>query len=113
MTPTCTKKGARLYRYFVSMEVIRNRESGEETAPIRLAALNKLGAVSEADIIAALHEFSTLWSQLFPAEQTRIIQLLVWRITVTTSGLDVDIRREGIAGVIRKMVASCGMEAAE
>ncbi|MCA3559954.1 MAG: hypothetical protein IOC82_02855 [Aestuariivirga sp.] len=26
------------YRYYVSMDVIRNRETGEETAPMRLAA---------------------------------------------------------------------------
>jgi len=39
--------------------------------------------------------------------------LLVRRITVTTAGLEVDIRREGIAGVIREMVAPRRMEAAE
>jgi hypothetical protein len=141
MTPTSTKKGARLYRYYVSMDVIRNRETGEETAPMRLpagvvedavvtevrrilqtpevvtqvlAALKRdsVGA-SEADAIAALHEFNALWSQLFPAEQARIIQLLVRCVTVTTAGLEVDIRREGIAGVIREMIAPRRMEAAE
>ena len=141
MTPTSTKKGAKLYRYYVSMDVIRNRETGEETAPMRLAAgmvedavvtearrilqtpevvtkvitaLNQQdGAVSEADAIAALHEFSTLWTQLFPTEQARIIQLLIRRVTVTADGLEVDIRREGIAGVIREMVAPRSQEAAE
>ena len=141
MTPTSTKKGARLYRYYVSMDVIRNRETGDETAPMRLpagmvedAVVTKVrrilqtpevvtqvlaalkrdeGVASEADAIAALHEFKALWSQLFPAEQARIIQLLVRRITVTTSGLEVDIRREGIAGVVREMVAPRRMEAAE
>lgn len=141
MTPTSTKKGAKLYRYYVSMDVIRNRETGEETAPMRLAAgmvedavvtevrrilqtpevvsqviavlKKEQGAVSEADAIAALHEFSALWAQLFPAEQARIIQLLVRRVTVTAAGLEVDIRREGIAGVVREMVAPRGMEAAE
>jgi len=141
MTPTSTKKGAKLYRYYVSMDVIRNRETGEETAPMRLAAgmvedavvtevrriLQTLevvtqviaalkqqdGAVSEADAIAALHEFSALWAQLFPAEQARIVQLLVRRVTVTAAGLEVDIRREGIAGVIREMVAPNNLEAAE
>jgi DNA invertase Pin-like site-specific DNA recombinase len=141
MTPTSTKKGARLYRYYVSMDVIRNRETGEETAPMRLAAgmvedavvtevrrilqtpevvtqvlaaLKRDGdGASEADAIAALQEFKGVWSQLFPAEQTRIIQLLVRRVTVTTAGLEVDIRREGIAGVIREMVAPRRMEAAE
>ena len=79
-----------------------------------LAALKRddLGA-SEADAIAALHEFNALWSQLFPAEQARIIQLLVRRVTVTAAGLEVDIRREGIASVVREMVAPRGMEAAE
>jgi site-specific DNA recombinase len=48
-----------------------------------------------------------------PAEQARIIQLLVRRVTVTAAGLEVDIRREGIAGVIREMVAPREMEAAE
>lgn len=141
MTPTSTKKGAKLYRYYVSMDVIRNRETGEETAPMRLAAgmvedavvtevrrilqtpevvtqviaalKEEQGAVSEADVIAALHEFSALWARLFPAEQARIIQLLVQRVTVTAAGLEVDIRREGIAGVVREMVAPRGMEAAE
>lgn len=141
MTPTSTKKGAKLYRYYVSMDVIRNRETGEETAPMRLAAgtiedavvtevrrilqtpevvsqvmaalKKEQGAVSEVDAIAALHEFKTLWSQLFPAEQARIIQLLVRRVTVTAAGLEVDIRREGIAGVVREIVAPRRMEAAE
>jgi DNA invertase Pin-like site-specific DNA recombinase len=141
MTPTSTKKGAKLYRYYVSMDVIRNRETGEETAPMRLAAgmvedavvtevrrilqtpevvtqviaalKTENGAVSEADAIAALHEFSTLWAQLFPAEQAWIIQLLIRRVTVTAAGLEVDIRREGIAGVIREMVAPRKLEAAE
>ena len=141
MTPTSTKKGAKLYRYYVSMDIIRNRETGEETAPMRLAAgmvedavvtevrrilqtpevvsqvlvalKKEQAAVSEADGIAALHEFNALWSQLFPAEQARIIQLLVRRVTVTAAGLEVDIRREGIAGVIREMVTPRQMEAAE
>jgi DNA invertase Pin-like site-specific DNA recombinase len=141
MTPTSTKKGARLYRYYVSMDVIRNRETGEETAPLRLpagmvedavvtevrrilqtpevvtqmlAALKRdCGAASEADALAALHEFKALWSQLFPAEQARIIQLLVRCVTVTADGLEVGVRREGIAGVVREMVAPRRREAAE
>lgn len=141
MTPTSTKKGAKLYRYYVSMDVIRNRETGEETAPMRLAAgmvedavvtearrilqtpevvtqvlaalKREQGATSETDAIVALHEFDALWGQFFPAEQARIIQLLVRRVTVTAAGLEVDIRREGIAGVIREMVAPRRMQAAE
>lgn len=120
---------------------IRTRETREETAPLRLAAgmvedavasevrrilqtpevvsqvveaLNhEDGAVSEADAIAALHEFRALWAQLFPAEQARIIQPIVRRVTVTAAGLEVDIRRQGIAGVIREIVTPRRVEAAE
>ena len=143
MTPTATKKRGKLYRYYVSMDVIKNRttedDSGGDLAPTRLpagmvedaivtevrrilqtpevvtqvlAAL-KRDQVSEAEAIAALHDFNTLWAQLFPLEQARIIQLLVRRVTVTAAGLEVDIRREGVAGVIREMIAPRDMEAAE
>jgi hypothetical protein len=79
-----------------------------------LAALKSEGlGASEADAIAALHEYTALWSQLFPAEQARVIQLLVRRVTVTAAELEVDIRREGIAGVVREMVAPRRLEAAE
>ena len=142
LTPTATKKRGKLYRYYVSMDVIKNRtteDEGGDQAPTRLpagmvedaivtevrrilqtpevvtqvlAAL-KRDQVSEAEAIAALHDFNTLWAQLFPLEQARIIQLLVRRVTVTTAGLEVDIRREGVAGVIREMIAPRDMEAAE
>ncbi|WP_291206972.1 recombinase family protein [Hyphomonas sp.] len=141
MTPTSTKKGPRRYRYYVSMDVIRNRESGETTAPTRLAAgmaedavvaevrrvlqtpeiishvaaalREDRGKAAEADAIEALRDFHALWGQLFPAEQARIIQLLVRRVTVTTTGLEVDLRKEGIAGIIRDMITSRKLEAAE
>lgn len=141
MTPTATRKGTRLYRYYVSMDVIRNREGGESEVPSRLPAgmiedavvtevrriaqtpevvtkvldaLQQDGPqVREAEVIAALNDFGALWNQLFPAEQARIIQLLVRRVTVTAGGLAVDVRAEGIGGVIREMIAPTRMEAAE
>ncbi len=141
MTPTATRKGTKLYRYYVSMDVIRNREGGESEVPSRLPAgmvedavvtevrrivqtpevvtkvldaLQQDGPqVREAEVIAALNDFGALWNQLFPAEQARIIQLLVRRVTVTADGLAVDVRAEGIGGVIREMIAPARMEAAE
>lgn len=141
MTPTATRKGTKLYRYYVSMDVIRNREDSESDVPSRLPAgmvedvvvtevrrivqtpevvtkvldaLREGGPqVREAEAIAALNDFDALWNQLFPAEQARIIQLLVRRVTVTAGGLAVDVRAEGIGGVIREMIAPARMEAAE
>jgi hypothetical protein len=97
----------------VVTEVRRILQTPEVVTQVLAALKRDVGGTSEADAIAALHEFKALWSQLFPAEQARIIQLLVRRVTVTTDGLEVDIRREGIAGVIHEMVAPRQMEAAE
>ncbi len=97
----------------VVTEVRRIMQTPEVVTQVLAALKSDYVGASEADAIAALREFKALWSQLFPAEQARIIQLLVRRVTVTTAGLEVDIRREGIAGVIREMVAPRRMEAAE
>ena len=139
MTPTSTKKGSKRYCYYVSMDVLKNRETGEETAPRRLAAGMVEGAViaeirrviqtpevirhveaalaaagePKIDAIATVREFQALWNNLFPTEQARIIQLLVRRITVTSAGLEVDLRKEGAAGLIREMIAPTKLEAAE
>jgi site-specific DNA recombinase len=123
------------------MDVIRNRETGEEDAPRRLSAdlveaavvselrrvmrapsitaqviahLAREGhAFAEADVISALQTFEDVWGRLFPAEQARIVQLLVRRITVTAQGLVIDVRTDGIAGVMRDMMAPRKLETAE
>jgi len=38
ITPSSTKRGARRYRYYVSMDVIKNREPSDEGIPRRLPA---------------------------------------------------------------------------
>ena len=125
----------------MSIDGIRKRETGEETGPKRLpaglvehtvvtevrrilqtpevvthmlAALKRdSGGASEADAIAALKDFPELWTQLFPAEQARIIQLLVRRVTVTAEGLVIDLRPDCIAGVMRDLMTPRQLEAAE
>mgnify|MGYP002631352323 FL=1 len=132
MTPTHTKKGSRLYRYYVSMDVLRNRVGETDPGPHRLPAgmveeavvgeirsllrtpdiasrtlqaLKREGTdIDEAEVLAAITGFDDLWHGLFPAEQARIIQLLVKRATITEAGLVVDLRTDGITGLIREML---------
>ena len=142
MTPSSTKKGTRRYRYYVSMDLLKNRETPDDGIPRRLpadtvesavvaeirrvlrtpettaqviAAIERddMADIAEADAISALQGFSDLWAELFPAEQTRIIQLLVRRVTVTAEGLVIDLRTDGIAGVMRDMMVPRRLEAAE
>ncbi|WYK05847.1 site-specific recombinase [Cereibacter sphaeroides f. sp. denitrificans] len=139
--PSRTKKGARRYQYYVSMDVIKNREPSDEGIPRRLPAdlveaavvtelrrvmrapsitaqviahLAREGhAFAEADVISALQTFDDVWGQLFPAERTRIVQLLVRRVTVTSGGLVIDVRTDGVSGVMRDMMAPRKKVAAE
>ena len=133
MTPTATKKGSRLYRYYASMDLIRNRPIDDGAGPLRLPAgmvedavigeirrmirapeiaarvlkmlREESPTVDEKATIKALGEFDQIWTALYPAEQTRIIQLLVDRVTVGTSGIAVDLRQEGLGSVLRDMMA--------
>ena len=49
--------------------------------------------------------------QLFPAEQARIVALLVERVDIGTDGLNVRLRFNGLSGLVREMLAA-GIEAA-
>ena len=132
MTPTATKKGSRLYRYYTSMDLIRSRATGENAGPQRLPAgmieaavvgeIRRMvrapevaartiealrtedGSVDERAIISALGSFDQLWASLFPAEQARIVQLLVERVTIGTNGVAVDLRNDGLGSIVRDMI---------
>jgi hypothetical protein len=133
MTPTATRKGSRSYRYYTSMDAIRNRSLEGTDGFVRLNAGMVEGAVlqelrkllrtsevtsraiaairqSEADIddndvVAALADFDAVWETLFPAEQARIARLLVNRVTVSQQGLTVDLRAGGLGSLVRDMLA--------
>lgn len=49
-----------------------------------------------------------LWDELFPAEQARIVALLVERVEIAREGLNVRLRRDGLAGLANEMLAGVG-----
>ncbi|HEY8613248.1 MAG TPA: recombinase family protein, partial [Roseomonas sp.] len=48
--------------------------------------------LTEAETRDALHRLEPLWDELFPAEQARIVRLLVERVTVSSTGADIRLR---------------------
>jgi site-specific DNA recombinase len=44
--------------------------------------------------------------ELFPAEQARIVELLVERVDVRMHGVEVRLRPNGLAGLVREVVGS-------
>jgi DNA invertase Pin-like site-specific DNA recombinase len=131
MTPTYTRKSGRLYRYYVSHDVIR---TGKSPSPIRRvpaaqieeavltqirdlvkspevvvatwrAARKTIKGLTERQARDELHRFDALWAELFPAEQARIVQLLVERIDISESGADITLRVEGFASILQDLRA--------
>jgi site-specific DNA recombinase len=136
-SPTHTRKGGRLYRYYVSQTVLKH---GAGSCPvgrvpageIEAAVIHQLRAVfrqpeivagtwsaaraedpaiAEDDAREALVGLDPLWDELFPAEQARIVQLLIERIDIRTEGLNVRLRMDGLAGLAREMTADRGAAA--
>jgi hypothetical protein len=69
-------------------------------------------AGTEAEARATLQQFDPLWGELFPAEQARIVALLVEGVDIGTDGLNVRLRVDGLGGLAREMLAGGIGEAA-
>ena len=50
-------------------------------------------------------QLDPLWDELFPAEQARIVALLVERVDIGADGLNVRLRVDGLSGLAREMLA--------
>lgn len=129
MTPAYARKRGRLYRYYVSSALIR---TGACASPIRRipaspieeavlmqikamvqtpeiivatwrAARRQIPGLTERQVADALRQFDELWSELFPAEQARIVQLLVTRVDITEAGADITLKVEGLASLMQDL----------
>jgi len=130
-SPTHTRKGGKLYRYYVSQTVLKH---GAGTCPvgrvpageIEVAVINQLravfrqpeivagtwkaakgedGEVAESNAREALQQLDPFWDELFPAEQARIVALLVERIDIGSDGLNVRLRMDGLVDLARELMA--------
>lgn len=140
MSPTHTRKSGRLYRYYTSQTAMKRGGSdclvrqvpAAEVERIVLDQLRRLlqspeiivqtwraarkqrRDLRENDVRQALVEFDELWGELFPAEQTRIVELLVERIDISPDNLRVALRIEGLASLCGELrAAPVHSEAAE
>ncbi len=129
MTPTHTRRGGKLYRYYVSQAVLKR---GPEACPIQRvpaaeieaavvdqlrgllrtpeiivgtwrSARSEIEGLAESEVREALEGLDLLWDELFPAEQARIVQLLVERIDVDQDGVDIRLRVDGLVHLVRDL----------
>ncbi len=134
MTPSSTRKKGRLYRYYTCMKAIN---AGHESCPVRSIAAGEIEAavvgqvrallrapeiraraermapqVAPTDLHAALDRFDAVWDELFPAEQARLLQLLVEQVSISPDGADLRLRAEGLASVVADIAAQAGERSA-
>ena len=124
-----TKKNGRRYRYYVPQR--ENKEHAGASGLPRLpaaelesAVLDQLRAVlrspdllsdvlpraieldpslDEAKVTVAMNRLDAIWDQLFPAEQTRIVKLLVEKVIVSPNDLEVRLRANGIERLVLEL----------
>jgi site-specific DNA recombinase len=122
MSPTHTRKNGRLYRYYLSQTVLKQGSGDCPIARVPAAEIEKIvidqvrllllspeiivqtwrtarksiKGLAESDVRNALKAFDPLWNELFPAEQARIIELLVERVDVRTDRVDIKLRIAGV-----------------
>jgi site-specific DNA recombinase len=138
MAPTHTRRRGRLYRYYVCLGAgrrghdacpVRSIAAGEveglvlgqlrrllaspELVARTITAARREGEVEDAtleegDVIEALGALEPVWDELYPAEQVRILRLLIERIDVAPDGISVTLHTAGI----RSLVTELGSEGA-
>jgi site-specific DNA recombinase len=59
--------------------------------------------VDEGEVIEALGALEPVWGELYPAEQTRILRLLVERIDVAPDGISVTLHAAGIRSLVAEL----------
>ena len=131
LSPTHSRKRGKQYRYYVAQGVLKDegdlhpdiiRRIGAAeieaavVAQIRAlvrqpevivgtlrAAREETPDVTENEVRDALEQFEPMWEELFPAEQARIVQLLVERVTVGPTGADIKLRVAGLSSLVRDL----------
>ena len=139
-SPTHTRKGDRLYRYYVSQTVLKHGAgkcpvARVPAAEIEAAVIDQIRSLlrapevvmstwrasqpecqglAEDEVRGALAALDPLWAELFPAEQARIIQLLIERVDIGTNGLKLRFRDKGLAQMVAEVgvIAGKGRKAA-
>ncbi len=132
MTPTHTRKGEKLYRYYISMDALKNRGDEGQGSIVRLnagviesAVVQKIrqllrapeiaakacaalsaarSGLTENDVASALATFDSFWDNLFPAEQDRTARLLIERVVISKEGMSLDLRTSGLSSLVSDML---------
>lgn len=130
-TPGWTVKGQKYYRYYINTDAIKigaeacevRRLPAGEVETVVVEQLRKIlrspevlapavreaqvirPSVREPDAINALRNIDAVWNELFPAEQARIVNVLIDRITVRRDGISIAWKTDEMTQLLRESLA--------
>jgi len=131
MTPGATQKGGKRYRYYINtasmkigkeacevtrvpagdidakvVEQIRRILLSPELIAQAVREVRKISPDTDEHVtIQTLQSIESVWDELFPAEQSRIAHLLVDRITISPTGIKIDMKTEGMRDLVESVLA--------
>ena len=123
------RESGKLYRYYVSQTTMKRGETACPVRQVPAAEIERIVLdqvrsllqtpevivqtcratrkqekdVTESDVRHALMDFDQLWNELFPAEQARIVELLVERVELKPDALDLTLKIEGLTSLCSEL----------
>lgn len=129
MTPTYTKKKDRLYRYYASTRAIKEGYDSCQLKTVPAQALEEIvldqvrrvfgpsdwirhvidnddeaPRLKAPEAASMLQHFDLVWGELYPAEQARIVQLVLHRIVLHPKKIVLHFNPAGIAAVLHELL---------
>ena len=131
MTPTHTRKKGKLYRYYAPSALTKAKCTdcpvgtipAGEVEDVVLSQLAQMfrtpemvvstwkaahthdERITEKDVTDALGNVQALWDHLFPAEQARILHLLIAQVVISPKGVDLRLRTDGLTSLVNELQA--------
>lgn len=138
MTPGSTKRNGRLYRYYVNTASIKIGKDGctiarvpagdidakvvqqirriLQSPEIIAQAVREVQKITpetdEQQTIQTLQSIEAVWEELFPAEQSKIAHLLVDRVTISPTGIKIDMKTHGMQELVSAVIGDSDLRMA-
>jgi hypothetical protein len=131
MRPGWTRKNGKKYRYYICLS--QDKKLTEDCPVRRISAAKAEEAVmqqlrvilqrpeivahtaradalaeaklTEGDVRRAFRNIDAVWEHLFPVEQARVVSLLFESVAVSTGGIDMTVKSNGLTGLTAELVS--------
>ena len=129
MTPTHTKQNGKIYRYYLTHtaakkghaecsvkmvpaadleNIVLNEIKGLFSHPSVISktaqvVISEEPGITENEVRQHMMAFEKTWQYLFPQEQARLLQLLVKKVSLNSSGISIDMHTHGLSHLVKSV----------